>query len=266
MTKRERINRKEKLSGKLYFDNPSNKIGMMDEPSNDGVVQGFNSLIKHAKNTSDDVESIESINKRASYLYPGKKYYGMYAGEHMMEGNKKKLRKYIRNIINETFNNDELLINMILDKINKNGIHSISYDEKTYLNQFNSNNVDENLKRWLLSDDDYTFDDETGEKLLYDEFEEDENIFYNQKKLIRIISKHINKKPFTSNSDWGGAYVWAIDSINNYEGSFLYLGDEELLLLNRVINNDEDYEDEVIKNINNSQDLYKTFLEINKSN
>jgi hypothetical protein len=105
VTKRERINRKEKVSGKLYFDNPSNKEGMTDEPSNDGIIQGFNSLIKQAQNTSNDVESLESINKRASYLYPGKKYYGMYAGEHMMEENKKILRNYIRNIINEIFNN-----------------------------------------------------------------------------------------------------------------------------------------------------------------
>jgi hypothetical protein len=265
MNRRERLNRREKLSGRLYFDNPSNKEGMADEPSVAGTLQGFNSLIKQAQEISNNVESLESINKRASHLYPGRKYYGMYSGEQMMEGDKKVLRKYIRNIISESFNGDDVLINTILDKINQNGIHSLSYDEKNYLNQYNNNDVDENLKQWLLSDDDYTFNDETREKLLYDEFDGDENIFYNQKKLIRIISKHLNKKPFTSNADWGGAYVWAINSKNNYEGLFLYLGDDELLLINRTVNKNEDYEDEVLKNIENSQDLYKTFLKIKKT-
>jgi hypothetical protein len=104
MTKRDRINKREKAFGRISFDNPSNKEGMTEEPSNDGIIQGFNSLIKQAENISDDVESIESISKRASYLYPGKKYYGMYAGEQMMESESKILRKYIRKIIIESFN------------------------------------------------------------------------------------------------------------------------------------------------------------------
>jgi hypothetical protein len=104
MTKRDRINKREKAFGRISFDNPSNKEGMTEEPSNDGIIQGFNSLIKQAENISNDVESIESINKRASYLYPGKKYYGMYAGEQMMENESKILRKYIRKIIIESFN------------------------------------------------------------------------------------------------------------------------------------------------------------------
>lgn len=103
MTKRERLNRKERVSGNLYFDNPSNKEGMTDEPSVAGALQGFNSLIKQAQEISNNVESLESINKRASYLYPGRKYYGIYSGERMMEEDKKVLRKYIRNIINEIF-------------------------------------------------------------------------------------------------------------------------------------------------------------------
>lgn len=103
MTKRERLNRKERASGNLYFDNPPNKEGMTDEPSVAGALQGFNSLIKQAQEISNNVESLESINKRASYLYPGRKYYGMYSGEQMMEEDKKVLRKYIRNIINEIF-------------------------------------------------------------------------------------------------------------------------------------------------------------------
>ena len=59
--------------------------GMNDEVQYDSIVQGFSKLIKKAKDSDENVESIESINKRAENLYPGKKYYGMYAGEGMME-------------------------------------------------------------------------------------------------------------------------------------------------------------------------------------
>jgi len=58
---------------------------MNDEVQYDNIVQGFNKLLKTARESDEEVESIESINKRADMLYPGKKYYGMYAGERMME-------------------------------------------------------------------------------------------------------------------------------------------------------------------------------------
>jgi hypothetical protein len=263
MTKRDRINKKEKALGKLSFDNPSNKEGMTEEPSNDGIIQGFNSLIKQAENISDDVESIESINKRASYLYPGKKYYGMYAGERMMENESKVLRKYIRRIIKESFNNNEVLINKILDKINKSGIHSLTYDERNYLNQFNNNNIDKNLEKWLLSDNDETFN-YNNEKILYDLFEDDEDLFYNREKLIRVIIKHLNKKPFTNNADWGGAYVWSVDSEDDFLGKFIFLGDDELLFLKRELNEDEEYEDEIIEYITSPKELYMVLMNLKK--
>lgn len=62
-------------------------FGMNDEVEWDNKIQGFNSLIKNVKelNKEENVESLDSINKRASMLYPGKKYKYMYAGEQMME-------------------------------------------------------------------------------------------------------------------------------------------------------------------------------------
>lgn len=60
-------------------------FGMDDSVEGNSQIQGFNSLLKQAEDSDEEVESIESINKRAEMLYPGKKYYGMYAGEHMME-------------------------------------------------------------------------------------------------------------------------------------------------------------------------------------
>lgn len=59
--------------------------GMNDEVQYNDLVKGFNNLLKTARESDEDVESIESINRRAEMLYPGKKYYGMYAGERMME-------------------------------------------------------------------------------------------------------------------------------------------------------------------------------------
>ena len=59
--------------------------GMNDEVQYDSIIKGFGHLIKTARESDDNVESIESINKRAANLYPGKKYYGMHAGERMME-------------------------------------------------------------------------------------------------------------------------------------------------------------------------------------
>lgn len=170
--------------------------------------------------------------------------------------------KFIKTTLLEYINENVDNVNLLLDKINKSGIQSLTYDEKRYLDQYNKNQIDSELEDWLFTDDDDDTFDLYGSKLLFDEFEEDEDIFYNEKKLKRVINKHLNKKPFTNNADWGGGYVWAIDSTSNYEGTFLYLGDEELLLLNRAINNDEDYEDEVIKNINNSKQLYRFFNKI----
>jgi len=262
MNKNQRLTKRQKAFGNLYSDDLSNNKGMVDTTSSEYMIQGFNSLIKQSKELDKDVESIESINKRASQLYPGRKYRGMYAGERMMEVKSKCLRKYIRNIITESFNN-EILVNQILDKINKSGIHSLTYDEKNYLNQSNNNNIDKDLENWLLSDEDETFN-YNGEKLLYDSFEDDDDLFYNTNKLIRLINKHLNKKPFTNNSDWGGAYVWNVDSTDSFVGTFIFLDDSELLLLKRELNDDEEYEDEVIKEITSPKEFYKVLMNLKK--
>jgi hypothetical protein len=179
------------------------------------------------------------------------------------------LRKFIATTILEYLNEQQILnenlhlIDNILDKISKMGKHSLSYDEKVYLKQYRDNNINLDLEKWLLSNDDYTFDN-NGNKLLYDEFEDEEDIFYNYDKLKRVISKHLMKKPFTNNADWGGGYVWNVNSGNNFEGLFLYLGDDDLVLLKREVVDDE-YQDETIKTITNKREFYNVLLWIEKN-
>jgi len=179
-----------------------------------------------------------------------------------------KLRKFIATTIRQHFNEQQILkenvnnVDQILDKINKKGQRSLTFDERQYLKQYNNKNIDSNLEKWLFSNDENTFDI-NDKKLLFDEFEDDEDIFYNQNKLKRIISKHLNKLPFVNNADWGGDYVWNIKSDNNFIGTFLCLGDDDLIVLERTLAGDE-YSDKVIKNITNSKELYNFFLSLKK--
>lgn len=167
------------------------------------------------------------------------------------------IKTTIREFLNENINN----IDKILDKMNKHGQRNLTFDERTYLKQYSDKNIDVNLEKWLFSDDENTFDLD-GNKLLFDEFDDDEDIFYNYNKLKRVISKHLNKEPFTNNADWGGSYVWNINN-NKITGIFLYLGDDELSVIERSIIDDE-YNDEVIETITNSRELYRFLLSIKK--
>jgi hypothetical protein len=180
----------------------------------------------------------------------------------------KDLREIIKTSIREYLNEQRILkeninnIDQILDKINKYGQENLTFDERIYLKQYNNNNINTDLEKWLFSDDENTFDS-NGKKLLFDEFLDNEDIFYNEEKLKRVISKNLNKVPFTNNSDWGGAYVWGINSNNNFIGTFLYLDDNELVVLKRTLIDDE-YNDELIKNITNSKELYSFLLSLKK--
>jgi hypothetical protein len=180
-----------------------------------------------------------------------------------------KLKVFVKNIIREyvnqrnVLNENTELIDNILDKINKSGRSNLSYDEREYLKQYNNNNINIDLENWLLNDDDSTFS-KYGEKLLYDEYEQDEDIFYNYEKLKRVLTKHLKKTPFTNNADWGGGFVWGVKTTSNSEGIFFYLGDDELVLLKRKIINDE-YQDQIIKTITNTKDLHNSLLWINKN-
>jgi hypothetical protein len=179
------------------------------------------------------------------------------------------LRKFISSRVKSYLiesHSKDFLLNKILDKIHSNGLNNLSHDEKTYLKQLNDGNIDINLERWLLSDDEETFSYEDGHKLLYDEFESDEDLFYNYKKLIRVISKFFNKQPFSNSSDWGGSDVWSINSDDNFTGDFIVLMDDDLVLLNREIIDEDQYDDTVLYEINNVKDLNKVFSIIkNKS-
>ena len=169
-----------------------------------------------------------------------------------------KLRKLIENTIKEFLNENEDNINKILDKINRDGKQSLTPDERTYLEQYSDGDINPDLAEWLFSDNYNTFDADSN-KLLFDEFDEDEDILANTSKLKRIISKHLKKKPFTNNADWGDGYVWNLKTNDNFTGTFLYLGDDELVVIKRKLIDDE-YDDEEMKNITNSRELYKFLL------
>lgn len=151
------------------------------------------------------------------------------------------------------------LVNLLLDKINQSGMSSLTYDERKYLSQLNNNEVDNELEQWLLNDDEDTFD-EDGNKLKYDEFDFEEDILTNESKLIRIINKFLDKKPFRNNADWGGNLVWPISG-NKFEGLFLYLGDDSLELLKRELI-DDDYYDDILMSAINGRQFYKLLMKI----
>lgn len=171
-----------------------------------------------------------------------------------------KLRKLIEATIKDFVNENEENVNKILDKVNQDGKESLTPDEKTYLEQYSDGDINPDLEEWLFSDDDNTFD-ENGNKLSFDEFEEDEDIFQNTSKLKRVISNHLDKKPFTNNADWGGGYVWNLKKDDDFTGIFLYLGDDELVVIKRRLVGDE-YNDEELKYITNSRELYKFLLSL----
>lgn len=169
-----------------------------------------------------------------------------------------KLRKLIETTIKDFVNENEENVNIILDKVNRHGRQSLTPDEKTYLEQYSDNNVNPELEEWLFSNADDTFDLDDN-KLLFDEFEGDDDIFYNTSKLKRVVSKHLKKKPFTNDADWGGGYVWNLKKDDDFTGTFLYLGDDELVVIKRRLVDDE-YYDQELKSITNSKELYKFLL------
>jgi hypothetical protein len=174
-----------------------------------------------------------------------------------------KLRKIIETTIKEFLNENEDNVNKILDKVYTDGRQSLTPDEKTYLEQYSDNNINPDLEEWLFSDDDNTFDFD-GNKLFYDEFDEDDDIFYNKSKLKRVITKHLDKNPFTNDADWGGGYAWNLKTNDNFTGTFLYLGDDELVVIKRTLVGDK-YNDEELKYITNSRELYNFFLSLRKN-
>ena len=169
-----------------------------------------------------------------------------------------KLRKLIETTIKDFVNENEENVNKILDKVNQDGKESLTPDENTYLEQYSDNDIDSDLEEWLFSDDDNTFDSD-GNKLSFDEFEDGDDIFYNTSKLKRVIIKHLDKNPFSNNADWGGGYVWNLKKDDDFTGTFLYLGDDELVVIKRRLVDDE-YYDQELKSITNSRELYNFLL------
>jgi len=156
------------------------------------------------------------------------------------------------------------LIDQILDRISKSGKQSLSIDELSYLNQYKKGEFDKGLEKWLLDNSDETFGD-NGEKLLYNEFEDGENLFWNRNKLIRVISNFLGKAPFSNNADWGGAHTWNIKGDDYFIGKFIYIGDDDIIdVVERSLIEDE-YEDDILRTIRTPQELYKLFLDIKQN-
>lgn len=153
------------------------------------------------------------------------------------------------------------LINTILDKIHKDGQSSLSNDERLYFQQYREGNIDKDLENWLLSTDDLSLD-YNGKKVLYNEFEDDEDIMYNQGKLIKIISNSLNKKPFSTNADWSGYNVWNLKNNNNFVGTFLVIDvdDDKLLLLKRELDDEDNYIDKFVHEVKDSKELNKILM------
>jgi hypothetical protein len=84
------------------------------------------------------------------------------------------------------------LVDNILDKINKDGMNSLTYDERTYLQQYNTDKIDSGLEEWLLDDENINY--RTNIKPQYYEFDEDDDIFEYRDKLMKIITKSLGKK------------------------------------------------------------------------
>ncbi len=152
------------------------------------------------------------------------------------------------------------VLDKILDKINRTGVYSLSVDEAIVLKQNSTGNIDFNLLDWLITDDEDTFDSD-GKKLLYAEFTDDEDIFYNQSKLIRIIVNTLGEpNKYSGTADWGGANVWTILG-DKFYGTFIYLNDDELFVLTRFFNEvDEENVDTIIKRATNSKELYQLLM------
>jgi hypothetical protein len=156
------------------------------------------------------------------------------------------------------------LIDKILDKISRSGKQSLSIDELSYLDQYKKGKFDKGLEKWLLDDSDETIG-YNGKKLLYNEFEDDENLFWNKDKLIRIISNFLNKAPFTNNADWGGADTWNIKGDDYFIGKFIYIGDDDTIeVIERKLIGDE-YEDDILRTIRTPKELHKLFLDIKQN-
>jgi len=70
------------------------------------------------------------------------------------------------------------------------------------------------------------------------------------------ISKNVGRKSFTNNADWGGANVWNFKKQgDNYVGKFLVLGDDDIVVLDRSLKNEDEYEDRIISTISNIKEL-----------
>jgi hypothetical protein len=156
-------------------------------------------------------------------------------------------------LINYLKESNSSLIDTILDKVNKDGLLSLTFDERTYLDQNSNGNIDPELEKWLLSNDPLTLDYDDN-KLPFDEFGESEDIFFNPKKLIRYVSKKFGDW-FSNNADWSGGKVWSLG-----DNHYIYYGDDDLVLLKRTLNEDDEYVDQEIIGAKDSKELDRLML------
>lgn len=134
---------------------------------------------------------------------------------------------------------EENILNIILDKINKEGEDSLTFDERIFLKQHGEGSVNPELVDWLLDEDDSY--DNFGDKLQYYVFNRDElNPYQNIERTVNIINYNMGfDGEEHSDSDWGDSYVWLLKG-DESSGIFLVYDVEtpEIAIVKRTVDDD----------------------------
>lgn len=133
----------------------------------------------------------------------------------------------------------EKLLNIILDKINREGEDSLTFDERVFLKQHGEGSVNPELVDWLLDEDDSY--DNFGDKLQYYVFNRDElHPYQNIQRTVNIINYNMGfDGEEHSDPDWGDSYVWLLKG-NESSGIFLFYDVEtpEIAIVKRTLDDD----------------------------
>jgi hypothetical protein len=105
-----------------------------------------------------------------------------------------------------------------------------------------------------------------SENYMDDGFDADEgDSFGNNSFTFEYIKDRLGD-PFTNNADWGGAYVWNLQGGNKFEGTFLFFGDDDIVVLQRSSDDEGDYSDNILMQVNSFEDLQTVITKYKKIN
>lgn len=89
----------------------------------------------------------------------------------------------------------------------------------------------------------------------FDDEENDKNDITNHSEVLKTVAEKLGR-PFSTNADWGGANVWLLQGPDNFKGTFIYQGDDEVVVLNRVFDEEnEENVDTVLKTFSSVDEL-----------